>query len=74
MDDVIWNHRRIPGRGEAMTYVVLSNHRFYEKDMIVSLETKKILLRLKQKFGFIKRVDKGEITTVKDLESWRFER
>jgi len=52
-----------------MTYVVLSNHRFYEKDMIVSLETKKILLRLKQKFGFIKRVDKGEITTVKDLES-----
>ena len=22
-----------------------------------------------QKFGFIKRVDKGEITTVKDLES-----
>ena len=30
--------------------------------------------RSKQKFGFIKRVDKGEITTVKDLESWRFER
>ena len=29
---------------------------------------------LKQKFGFIKRVDKGWITTVKDLESWRFER
>ena len=25
-------------------------------------------------FGFIKRVDKGWITTVKDLESWRFER
>ena len=24
-------------------------------------------------FGFIKRVDKGWITTVKDLESWRFE-
>ena len=24
---------------------------------------------LGQKFGFIKRVDKGEITTVKDLES-----
>ena len=24
--------------------------------------------RIKQKFGFIKRVDKGEITTVKDLE------
>ena len=28
----------------------------------------------KQKFSFIKRVDKGWITTVKDLESWRFER
>ena len=27
-----------------------------------------------QKFGFIKRVDKGWITTAKDLESWRFER
>jgi len=26
------------------------------------------------KFGFIKRVDKCWITTVKDLESWRFER
>ena len=25
--------------------------------------------RSKQKFGFIKQVDKGEITTVKDLES-----
>ena len=23
---------------------------------------------------FIKRVDKGQIATVKDLESWRFER
>ena len=30
--------------------------------------------RSKQKFGFIKQVDKGWITTVKDLESWRFER
>ena len=29
---------------------------------------------LNQKFGFIKRVDKGWFTTVKDLESWRFER
>ena len=28
----------------------------------------------KEKFGFIKRVDKAWITTVKDLESWRFER
>ena len=31
-------------------------------------------LLLKGKFGFIKRVDKGWITTVKDLESWRSER
>ena len=30
--------------------------------------------RSKQKFGFIKQVDKGWITTVKNLESWRFER
>ena len=30
--------------------------------------------RWKQKFGFIERVDKDWITTVKDLESWRFER
>ena len=33
---------------------------------------------MKLKFGFIKRVDKGWITTVKEtadvLESWRFER
>ena len=33
-----------------------------------------IIWKPKQKFGFIKRVDKGWITTVKDLESWRFER
>ena len=31
-------------------------------------------VRWKQKFGFIKRVDKGWISTEKDLESWRFER
>ena len=30
--------------------------------------------RSKQKFGFIKRVDKVWITTVKDLESWSLER
>ena len=29
---------------------------------------------LKQKFGSIKQVDKGWITTMKDLESWRFKR
>ena len=38
---------------------------------LVSKET--VVLRRwessKQKFGFIKRVDKGEIATVKDLES-----
>ena len=49
----------------------LSLHEF-----LVSKET--VVLRQwegsKQKFGFIKRVDKGWITTVKDLESWRFER
>ena len=43
---------------------------FFDK-FLVSKET--VVLRRwersKQKFGFIKRVDKGEITTVKDLES-----
>ena len=43
---------------------------------LVSKET--VVLRRwgssKQKFGFIKRVDRGWITCVKDLESWRFER
>ena len=42
-------------------------------EFLVSKET--VVLRRrersKQKFGFIKRVDKGWITTVKDLESWR---
>ena len=45
-------------------------------EFLVSKET--VVLRQwersKQKFGFIKRVDKGWITTVTDLESWRFER
>ena len=45
-------------------------------EFLVSKET--VVLRRwersKQKFGFIKRVDKGWITTVKDLESWCFER
>ena len=29
---------------------------------------------IEEKFAFIERVDKDRITTVKDLESWRFER
>ena len=40
---------------------------------LVSKET--VLLRrwrVKRKFGFMKQVDKGWITTKKDLESWRF--
>ena len=44
---------------------------WYVNKFLVSKET--VVLRRwersKQKFGFIKRVDKGEITTVKDLES-----
>ena len=31
-------------------------------------------LLLLQKYGFIKQVDKGWITNVKDLESWCLER
>ena len=42
-----------------------------DNEFLVSKET--VVLRRwgrsKQKFGFIKRVDKGWITTVKDLES-----
>ena len=34
----------------------------------------KYIRQTKRKFGFIKLVDEGWITTVKDLESWRFER
>ena len=48
---------------------------FSVTEFLVSKET--VVLRRwersKQKFGFIKWVDKGWITTVKDLESWRFE-
>ena len=36
------------------------------KDFLIILEQLKI--------GFIKRVDNGRITSVKDLKSWRFER
>ena len=47
-----------------------------EHEFLVSKET--VVLRrwerTQQKFGFIKPVDKGWIATVKDLESWRFER
>ena len=39
-----------------------------------SVKKHKIANRSKQKLSFIKRVDKGWIATVKDLESWRFER
>ena len=43
-------------------------------DVILCLYKMKRTDWLLQKFGFIKRVDKCWITTVKDLESWRFER
>ena len=53
-------------RERAFKQVSLIDNKF-----LVSKET--VVLRRwersKQKFGFIKRVDKGEITTVKDLES-----
>ena len=46
-------------------------HQLQRYEFLVSKET--VVLRRwersKQKFGFIKRVDKGSITTVKDLES-----
>ena len=58
--------------------------RLREKNEFLKMQYNSIVIQLKpavprlhkkeQKFGFIKRVDKGWITTVKDLESWRFER
>ena len=62
-----------PQRSFASYTVGFAN---YFNGFLVSKET--VVLRrwerAKQKFGFIKRVAKGWITTVKDLESWRFER
>ena len=49
----------------------IQNLSFKSYKFLVSKET--VVLRRwersKQKFGFIKRVDNGEITTVKDLKS-----
>ena len=45
-----------------------------EFSSIVHLSTELNIKEALQKFGFIKRVDKCWITTVKDLESWRFKR
>ena len=55
---------------------LLSWQDHYNIEFLVSKEA--VVLRQwersKQKlFGFIKRVDKGWITTMKDLESWRLE-
>ena len=54
-----------------LLFHVLRNIRKLVNEFLVSKET--VVLRRwersKQKFGFIKRVDKGRITTVKDLES-----
>ena len=51
--------------------LTLQNYYDILNEFLVSKETV-VLCRWegsKQKFGFIKRVDKGRITTVKDLES-----
>ena len=54
----------------AVKFLSWAKHIYLNK-FLVSKET--VVLRWwersKQKFGFIKRVDKGEITTKKDLES-----
>ena len=50
-------------------YIFISLRQLTKKINKISMS-----LPWKQNFGFIKRVDKGWITTVKDLESWRFER
>ena len=57
----------------SQTWLVLT---IFHIGFLVSKETVVLCWweRWKQKFGFIKQVDKGWITTVKDLESWHFER
>ena len=54
-----------------MAVWIQHNKEYFVNKFLVSKET--VVLRRwersKQKFGFIKRVDKGEIATVKDLES-----
>ena len=42
---------------------------FWQAGLVAGLQVGQALKCSKQKFGFIKQVDKGEITTVKDLES-----
>ena len=50
---------------------------FIENKHIPSLKKETLVLRPCEsetwKFGFIKQVDKGQFTTVKDLNSWRLE-
>ena len=49
----------------AILLVIFNNEFLVSKETVVLRRWE----RSKQKFGFIKRVDKGSITTVKDLES-----
>ena len=51
--------------GSCRSFLLLVNKFLVSKETVVLRRWE----RSKQKFGFIKRVDKGEITTVKDLES-----
>ena len=55
---------------EGHVWQVVSNKFLVSNETVVLCRWE----RSKQKFGFIKGVNKGWITIVKDLESWRFER
>ena len=68
--EALHEHLRDQGSSPVQVWIFIVNEFLVSKETVVLCRWE----RSKQKFGFIKRVDKGWITTVKDLESWRFER
>ena len=58
--------------------MLLESGRQFSKESKILVSKKSVVLSRWDsetwKFGFMKRADKGRITIVKDLETWRFER
>ena len=59
---------------DIATRIPLGYNSEYKNKILVSKETEMLRRWECEKFGFIKRVQKGRITTVKDLEGWHSER
>ena len=57
---------------DIATRIPLSYNSEYKNKILVSKETEMLRRCEWEKIGFIKRVRKGRITTVKDLEGWPF--